>query len=71
MGEPDPCGTPRFLEEDAAVSARLFNESGRRRGSLIDCMIAASALRAGEPLATGNVADFRRFAALGLKILEA
>lgn len=60
-----------FLEEDAAVSARLFNESGRRRGSLIDCMIAASALRAGEPLATGNIGDFRRFAASGLKILEA
>lgn len=59
-----------FLEEDAAVSARLFNESGRRRGSLIDCMIAASALRAGEPLATAKVGDFRRFAALGLKILE-
>jgi predicted nucleic acid-binding protein len=60
-----------FLEEDAVVSARLFNESGRRRGSLIDCMIAASALRAGEPLATANVADFRRFAAYGLAILEA
>ena len=60
-----------FLEEDSVASARLFNESGRRRGSLIDCMIAASALRAGEPLATANVADFRRFAAYGLAILEA
>jgi predicted nucleic acid-binding protein len=60
-----------FLEEDSVVSARLFNESGRRRGSLIDCMIAASALRAREPLATANVADFRRFAAYGLAILEA
>jgi predicted nucleic acid-binding protein len=59
-----------FLEEDAAVSARLFNGSGRRRGSLIDCMIAASALRAGEPLATANVADFRRFATFGLTIVE-
>ena len=59
-----------FLEEDSVVSARLFNETGRRRGSLIDCMIAASALRAGEPLATANVADFRRFAAYGLAILE-
>jgi predicted nucleic acid-binding protein len=60
-----------FLEEDSVVSARLFNESGRRRGSLIDCMIAASALRAGEPLATANVADFRRFASYGLAILGA
>ena len=59
-----------FLEEDAILSARLFNDSGRRRGSLIDCMVAASALRAGEPLATANVADFRRFAAHGLTILE-
>jgi predicted nucleic acid-binding protein len=59
-----------FLEEDSVVSARLFNESGRRRGSLIDCMIAASAVRAGEPLATANVVDFRRFAAFGLMILE-
>ena len=60
-----------FLEEDSVVSARLFNESGRRRGSLIDCMIAASALRSGEPLATANAADFRRFAAYGLALLEA
>lgn len=60
-----------FLEEDAIVSARLFNESGRRRGSLMDCMIAASALRAGEPLATANVSDFRRFATQGLAVLEA
>jgi len=60
-----------FLEEDAVASARLFNESGRRRGSLIDCMMAATALRAGDPLATANAADFRRFAAHGLAILEA
>jgi len=60
-----------FLEEDSIESARLFNESGRRRGSLIDCMIAASALRAGDALATANVADFRRFGPFGLRILEA
>ena len=52
-------------------AARRFNETGRRRGSLIDCMIAATALRAREPLATSNAADFRRFATYGLAVLEA
>ena len=60
-----------FLEEDSVLSARLFNETGRRRGSLIDCMIAATAMRAREPLATANVADFRPFATYGLALLEA
>ena len=60
-----------FLEEDAVLGADLFNESGRRRGSLMDCMIAASALLAGKPLATANAADFQVFASRGLVILEA
>jgi predicted nucleic acid-binding protein len=60
-----------FLEEDAPVSSQLFNDGGRRRGSFIDCMIAATALRAGAMLATANADDFRRFEAAGLEVYSA
>ena len=55
-----------FTPEHAVVAARLVNESGRRRGSLIDCMIAATALADGAPIATANAADFLRFKDSGL-----
>ena len=58
-----------FTPDHAALAARLFNESGRRRGSLIDCMIAASVLTDGAAIATPNVANFRCFKDSGLKVV--
>ena len=63
LGEPLPFGSV-----EAANAARLFNQSGRRRGSLLDCMIAATAIEAGAALATSNRADFRRLEPFGLRL---
>lgn len=63
LGEPLP-----FTAAEAAVAARLFNDSGRRRGSIMDCMIAAMALHAGDAIATSNRADFSRLERLGLTL---
>ena len=58
-----------FTWREAEEAARLFNLSGRRRGSHADCMIAAAAILAGLPLATFNTLDFQRLVPFGL-VLE-
>lgn len=63
LGEPVPFGAT-----EAVLAARLFNETGRKRGTLVDCMIAATAIHAGAALATSNVPDFRRLEPLGLRL---
>ena len=57
-----------FTAQHASRAAELFNQTGRRRGSLLDCMIASSAMLAGASLATENLDDFRRFEPFGLVI---
>jgi predicted nucleic acid-binding protein len=64
LGEP-----VTFVGDDATLAARLFNDGGRRRGSLVDCMIAAVALRADARLATANPSDFRRYEGAGLRLM--
>jgi predicted nucleic acid-binding protein len=61
-------GPVPFLAEDGALAAHLYNLTARRRGTLIDCMIAATAIRRGAPLATSNLEDFRRFQPHGLRL---
>jgi predicted nucleic acid-binding protein len=57
-----------LLPDDAPLAAHLFNASGRRRGSMADCMIAAIAIRCGARFASLNRADFQPLVSHGLDL---
>lgn len=61
LGEPAP-----ITGFEATLAAELFNATGRRRGSMADCLIAATAINRGAELATSDRSDFERFTAFGL-----
>jgi predicted nucleic acid-binding protein len=55
-------------ENSATLGAQLFNRTGRKRQSLADCLIAATAIYHDATLITLNSRDFLAFEAFGLKI---
>ena len=61
-------GIRPFGEDEAEQASRLFHQTGRRRGSHADCMIAAAALCSREPVASRNIGDFERFVPYGLAL---
>jgi predicted nucleic acid-binding protein len=58
-----------FTEDDAQLASALFNNTGRRPRTHVDCMIAAHAIRRGAALATLNIRDFRPFEEFDLRLV--
>lgn len=58
-----------FGKPEAALAAALFNQTGRRRASRFDCLIAATAILSQSSLATVNQSDFKPFVAHGLRLV--
>jgi predicted nucleic acid-binding protein len=59
-----------FDWEQAEQASKLFHRTGRKRGSHADCMIAATAMAAGVPVATRNIVDFEKFVPYGLRLIR-
>jgi predicted nucleic acid-binding protein len=57
-----------FGEAEADCAAQLYNRMGRKRDTRLDCLIAATAICSGVPLATQNRKDFTPFIAAGLRL---
>ena len=58
----------QFTQDMAVIAAELFNGLGRRRGTFIDCMIAAAAFADDADIAAGNPDDFTCFEEFGLTV---
>ena len=56
--------------KNAEFAAKLFNQTGRRRGSTADCLIAAVAVAYDAELMTWNLSDFKPFEPHGLRMVE-
>ena len=56
-------------EATAELAASMFNRTGRRRGTFVDCLVAAAAVHAGARLATSNPRDFDRFTKAGFDLV--
>lgn len=54
----------------AEFAAKLYNQTGRRRGSTADCLIASVAIRHNFELVTWNHEDFERYVPMGLSLVR-